>query len=54
MQNHIKEKIMLGSFYGKLDKGTSLICLGLISLIVLGVLQTDLLSAFNICGVFKQ
>ena len=45
---------MLGSFNGKLDKNICILSLGIISLVTVAILSSDLFSLFNISGVFKQ
>ena len=45
---------MLGTFNGKLDKGTCITSLVVISLISLTIISFDMFSLFNISGVFKQ
>lgn len=45
---------MLGINYGKLDAKTCIVSLLIISLITLVAYSQDLVSVFNISGVFKQ
>ena len=45
---------MFGTFDRKLDKNTCIVSLLMISLITAIIATTNLFTAFNISGVFKQ